>query len=107
MALCAIEMVMLRVTVVMLVDAASIELKTLEESRIHEFLERSVHSRSRHVVGAPFARKLVHQLVGVKVFMMTEYPLDQKSTLFSIPLSAALQILLETLDRGHRNGDAT
>ena len=106
-ALGAVKMVVLRVTIVVLVNAAAVKLKTSQEPRVNKFFQRSVNSGSRYVVEAPLARKLVHQLVGVEMLMVAKDSFDQESPLLGVSLTTALKILLEPFDRRHRNGHAS
>jgi len=103
----AVEMIVLRVAIVVFVNAASIKLETSQKSRVNKFFERPVNSGSRYVVEAPFARKLVHQLVGVEMLMVAKDPFDEKTPLLGVSLASALKVLLEPLDRRHRNGHAS
>lgn len=107
MALGAVKVIVLWVAVVVLIDGATVELKASKEPCINEFFECPVHSRPRYVVGAPFSRELVHQLIGVEMLVMAEDSFDQEASLFGISLSTALQVFLETLDWRHRDRHAS
>ena len=107
MTLGAVKMVVLRVTIVVLVNAAAVQLETSQEPCVNKFFQSPVNSGPRYVVEAPFARKLVHQLVSVEMLMVAKDSFDQKTPLLGVSLASALKVLLETLDWRHRNGHAS
>ena len=107
LALLAMQMIVRWVPVIKLVDRSAIELKAAEQACVDKFLERPVDRRTRDIIGVALAGQLVDQLIGVKVLMLTEYPLHQKTPLVGVPQPSTLQVLLEPLQGTHRNGDRT
>lgn len=68
----AIQMIVLRVTVVMLVDTSSVQFESIQQTSIGKFSQRSVYRRPGNVVGFPLGRKVLHQLIRVKMLMTIE-----------------------------------
>ena len=102
-AFCTVQMVVLRVSVVMLVNAATVQFEPIQQTGIDKLPQRSIDSRSGDIVRGAFGRKLFHELIGVKMLVSIEHLLDQEFSLLRIAEAFALQILFKTLKRGHRN----
>lgn len=96
---------MLGVTVIVLVDASSIEFKTSQQSCVDEFLECPIDSWAADVVVITLARQLIDQLISIKMLVSAEDLFDQKHFLLSLPQATAKQVLFESLDRSLRNLD--
>jgi hypothetical protein len=96
-------MVVWRIAIVVFVDAAAIQLKATQKPGVDKLFERSVDGGPRYVIGRALAGQLFDQLVGVKVLMMAEDLVDQKSTLIRIAQITTLQVLLKSLVRRHRD----
>jgi hypothetical protein len=103
----AVEMVVLRVTIVVLVNAAAVQLETSQEPCVNKFFQSPINSGPRYVVQTPLAWKLVHQLVSVEMLMVAKDSFDQKTPLLGVSLASALKVLFESLDWRHRNGHAS
>jgi hypothetical protein len=52
----AVEMVVRWITIVVFIDATTVELKAAQQTRVHEFFERTVYRWSTDVVGITFTR---------------------------------------------------
>ena len=94
---CAVEMVMLGITIVQLIDGAPIELEALQKSGIDEFTEGSIDRRGTDVIFLAPPRQAVDQLISVEMLVLLENGVNQKLALTSLPESAGLQILLKPL----------
>lgn len=99
----AVQVVVLGVSVVVLINAATIQFKPIQQTGINELSQRSIDCWSGDIVRGTFGRELFHQLIGVKMLVPIEYLLNEEFSLFGIAEALALQILLKTLKRGHRN----
>ncbi len=99
----AVEMIMFRVAIVMLVDTATVQFKSPQESCIDEFVQRAIDGGATDVVMLPFPRKLFDELVGIKVLVATKDLLNQKTALLGFPQSPADQILFKTFAWRLRN----
>lgn len=72
----AIQMIVLRVTVVMLVDTSSVQFESIQQSSIGKFTQRSVYRRPGNIVRFPLGREVLHQLISVKMLVTVEDLLD-------------------------------
>jgi hypothetical protein len=95
----AVQMIMLRIPIIVLIDSAAVELETVQKTRIDEFFERPVNSRLADVILMTLAGKVLNQRVSVKVLVPRENLLDEKSSLLRLAQATALQVLFETLLR--------
>ena len=75
-AFCAIQMIVLRVTVVMLIDTSSVQFEPIQQTSIGKLSQRSVYRRPGNVVGFPLGREVLHQLISVKMLVTVEDLLD-------------------------------
>jgi hypothetical protein len=96
----AVEMVVLRVAVVVLVDGTAAEGHPPKETRFDQFVERAIHGRPAHFVAKLGPREVGDQLVGVEMVVSFKNVVDQRTTLLGDPLAAALEVLREPLLRG-------
>ena len=67
-----VQMIVLRVTVIMLVDTSAVQFESIQQTSIGKFSQRSVYRRPGNVVRFPFGREVLHQLIGVKMLMTIE-----------------------------------
>ena len=74
-------MVVLRVSVIQLVDGSPVKLKTLQQACINKFPKSSVDGRGADVVICATAWQTVNQLVSIKVVVLLEDSLDEKFSL--------------------------
>lgn len=98
-------MIVFGIAVVQLVHASAVQFEPMQQPRIHELLEGSIDRGARNVVRVPPRRKLIDQLVGVKVGVTVEYLLEQEAFLLRIAETPGLQKLLVASQRSHRNSD--
>ena len=99
----AVEVIVLRVAVVVLVDGPAAERHLSQQARFDQLVERAVDGRPTDRAGFRLAGEAGHQLVGVEVVVPLEDMVDQDPPLLRDPLAAALQVLFEPLLR--REGD--
>jgi hypothetical protein len=92
-------MVVLRVSVIQLVDGSPIKLKTLQQACVNEFPKRPIDSRGTDVVLLATAWQTINQLVGIKMVVLLENSLNEKFSLAGLSQPASLQVLLEPLAR--------
>lgn len=101
-ALGAVQVIVRRVAIIVLVDRAAAERHLPQQARFDQFVERSVNSRpTDRVLAEGF--ELVDQLVGIEVRMPGEDMIDQHAALRGGSFAFALQVLFESLLRGHRH----
>lgn len=99
----AIQVVMLGVAVIVLIDRATIKLKRPQQARVNKFLERSIHRRTADIVGFALAWQLIDQGIDIKMLMIAENLLNQKTSLFRVALPSGLKKFVETLLGRQRN----
>jgi hypothetical protein len=58
LAFCAVKMIVLRIPIIVLVDAATIKLKLSQQSRIHELGQSPINGRAADVSKFTFFRQL-------------------------------------------------
>jgi hypothetical protein len=97
-------MIVLGVPVVEVVDRSSIELKTLQQTGLHEFTQRSIHGCRTDVLFLALFRQSQHQFVSIKMLMLFEDNIDQEFPLSRLSLSPGLKIFFEPRHWRHRNG---
>lgn len=97
---CAVQMVVLRVTVIVFVDRASLELEAFQQPGVDKFTQRTIDRRAADIVLGPFARQAVNQFVGIKMVVMAKDLIHQRFPLAGLSKPTRLQILLKTLLRG-------
>ena len=68
----AIQMIVLGVTIVMFVNTSSVQFESIQQPSIGKFSQRTVNRRPGNIVGFPFGREVLHQLIGVKMLMTIE-----------------------------------
>jgi len=107
LALLTMQVIVWWIPVVMLVDRSAVQLKAAKQAGVDKLLKRPVDRRARDIIGVALAGQLVDQLIGVKVLMLTEHPLHQKTPLVGVPQPSTLQVFLEPFQGTHRDGDRT
>ena len=101
----AVEVVVLRIAVVVLVDGSAAERHLSEEAGFDELVERAVNGGAADFVAIFAAAQAIDQLVGIEVVVAGEYVIDEGPALLRDSLAATLQILLESLLGGGRDVD--
>ena len=101
----AVQVVVLRVAVVVLVDGPAAERHLPQQAGFDQLVERAVDGRPADLLALVSAGEAVDQLVGVEVVVPLEDEVDQRPPLLRDPLAAALQVLLEPLLRRERDLD--
>src|SRR5262245_47074598 len=92
-----IQMVVLRIAVVVLVNGPATEGHLPKQARLHEFVEGAIDGRPADSVGLVPAAEAVDQFVGIEMVVPGEDKVHECPPLLGDTLSAALQILLESL----------
>jgi hypothetical protein len=92
----AVQMIVLRITVVMLEDASTIKLKGTKEPRFFQLDECAIDCRAAHIPRLSLSRHLVNQLIRIEMFVTTEDLFQNQATLFGISLPLGLEILFKT-----------
>ena len=98
-ALRAMQMIVLRVAIIVLVDRASAEGHLSQDARFDELRERAIHGRPADLAMLAAFRHLGGQLVGVEVLMALADLFDNQPPLLRDALAARLQELLEPRER--------
>lgn len=99
----AVQVVVLRVAVIVVINGAAVELETVQQPRIDAFTQRPVHGRRADVVRLATARETFDQFLSIKVIVLAEDLFDQELPLCRLPLPSRLEILRETLLGGKRD----
>ena len=113
-------MIVLGIAVIMFVDRAAAQIHLAQQSRFHEFRQRTIDGGPAHASRSVLPGDFGDQLVGVEMFVPAEDMVHQRLPLLSISLAATLQKLLKSLlgcerrldsakgefVRGHAVGDA-
>jgi hypothetical protein len=102
-ALGAMEMVVLRIAVIVLVDGPPVEHKLAEQPSVDKLRKRPIDRRPADVPRLPGLRQLLHQLVGIKVLVVAEDMVHQRQPLRRHAHPAALQELNKPVPRGEGN----
>jgi hypothetical protein len=95
----AIEVIMLRVAVVMLVDGSTAEGHFSEEARLYQLGERTIDGGPADGASFRLAGQAGDELVGVEVIVPLKDVLDENPPLLGDPLATALQVFVEPLLR--------
>src|SRR5947209_7117373 len=98
-ALVAVEMLVLRVAIVVLVVGARAQLELAEQAGVDELRQRAIDRGSADLEVGPF--QLVDELVGVEVAVALENVVDHLALLPGVALRAraAREVLAELVDR--------
>lgn len=81
----AIQVVVLRVAIIMFVDAPTVQLEHLQQARIYKLAQRAIDGRTRNIVWGPFLRQLLNQLIRIEMLVAIEYLFQQVLALFGVP----------------------
>jgi hypothetical protein len=103
--LLAVQMVVLRIAVVVLVYGSAIELEFAEQSGIHELLQRPIDRWPTDSSQGVLGRHLLDQRIRVEMFVMAKHEVDDLPALLGITHRLALQILVKPLLRGQSDFD--
>lgn len=95
----AVEVVVLRVSVIVLVNSSSVELERAKKSGVDKFLESPIDGGTADVVRLAFPGKLIDQCIGIKVIMLAEDVLHQELALLGLPKTSALKIFFKAFFR--------
>jgi hypothetical protein len=93
----AVEVVVLRVAVVPLVDAATLEGHRPQQARLDQLGQRAIDGRAADLPALFFLGQHREHVVCVKVVVVAKDQIDQITPLLRGPLAAALQILVKPL----------
>jgi hypothetical protein len=104
-ALGAVEMVVLRVAVVVLIDRTAVEDELAEETRIDELAQRAIDGGPAHVPGLAARGELLDKLIRVEMLVPRKYVIDKGQTLLGDPHAAALKVLDEPIPRRESDGN--
>ena len=95
------QVVVLRVTVVVLVDLTTIRPRDFaEQTRLFQQLESAVHGRSADTSAGFVARDFCDQIIRIEVFVLSEYLIDDDRPLASQPFPFCQQELTKFFDGG-------
>jgi hypothetical protein len=98
-------MIVLRIAIVMLIDAPPIEHEPPQQTGIHELIQSAINGRATDMSWLARLGKLLHELLGIEMLVPTEDMLNEVLPLLRDPHSAALQELVEPLLRRESNLD--
>ena len=101
----AVQVIVLRIPIVVLVDTAAFEFELAQQTGVDKLGKRSINRRAADMAGLTFGRQSIHQLVGIKMFMVAEDQLQQHLTLLRTSHAAALKIIAEPLLGSQRNSN--
>ncbi len=99
----AVQVVVLGVAVIVVVDGAAVELKTIEQPGVDTFTQGAIDGGGTDVVRFPPPWQPFDQLFGVKMLVLAEHLVDQEFPLAGLPQPARLQVLAEPFLRRKRN----
>ena len=105
-ALLAIEVIMLRIAIVVLVDRPATEDHIFEQPGIDQFGERAVDRRPADTAGRRRLAQMQNQIVGVKVLVPRKHFVDDHPPLLRNPFPPAGQKLFESLHRRRSDLDS-
>ncbi len=88
---------MLRISVVVFVDAATFQFKLSQQSGINELNQSAIDRWSTDVPRFASGRQAIHQLIRIKVFVIAENQIQQHLPLLSAPHPTTLQIVTKPL----------
>ena len=94
---------MLGVAVIVVVDGAAVELKTIEQPGVDTFTQGAIDGRGADVVRFPPPWQSLDQLFGVEMLVLAEHLVDQEFSLAGLPQPARLQVLAEPFLGRERN----
>lgn len=102
----AVEVIVLRVAVVMLVDGPAVEHHLPEEAGLDHLGERAIDRRPAGAASRGRAPQFLEELLRIEVLVPTRYVIDDRLALPRDPLAAGLQEFGEPLPRreGHLHG---
>lgn len=98
-----VHVIVLRIAIIVFVNGATVEHEAAQQAGIDKLVERAIHGRTADVSWFAARWQLFDQGVGVEMLVAAEYVFNQKFALLGHAHAAALQILFETLLRGHRD----
>lgn len=98
----AVQMIVLGVAVIVLVNAPTAQAHRPQQAGIHQFVERTVNSRSADSLPVNLSAA-ENQLVGIEMVVPLENVIDKLQPLLRNPFALALQILHKPVAR--RRGD--
>ena len=101
----AVEMVVLRVAVVVLVNGPAAERHLPQQARFDQLVQRAIDRGPADFLVLVLAGVRVDEFIGIEMVVTLEDEIDQRPPLLRGPLAAALQILLEPLLRRERDLD--
>lgn len=94
---CAVQVIVLRVAVIVVVNGAAIELKAIQQPRVDAFAQCAVDRRGADVVVFAASRQTFDEFFSIEVVVLAEDLSDQKLPLSRLPLSSGLEVFGETL----------
>lgn len=86
----AIQVIVLRISVIKFVDSAAVQLKAFQQPCIDEFAKRAIDRRRTDIILFATARQAINQLVSVKVIMLPEDGVDQELALAGLTQPSGL-----------------
>ena len=95
----AVQMVVPRIAVLVLIDATSAESHLANQPGLRQFTQRSIDRWPADLAFGDEVLQMIHQLVGVEVVVMAENLLDDNPTLLRDSLAARLEKLHEPILR--------
>lgn len=98
-ALLAVQVIVLRIAVVVLVDGTAVERHFAQQARLDEFGEGTIDRGPADAVPVAIFLQLGQERFGIEMVVVTEDMFDDGLTLLRRPLAAALQKLLEPFKR--------
>ncbi len=102
LAFVAMKMVVLRITIIVLIDRASLETHLAKQTGLNHFAQRAIDRWPTDFL-IPTLSELFNKIIRFKMLMPTENLLNQKPTLLRDALPATLEKLHKAIARRRRN----
>ena len=104
-ALLAVQMIVLRVTVIVLVDGPVVEHHLAQQAGIDQLGQGAIDRGAAYALPTHLLAQLLEQLIGVEMLVVAENPFDDDPPLLGDPFATALQEFLEPLERRQADVD--
>jgi hypothetical protein len=90
-------MIVLRITVIVLKDASTVEIHLAKQTGFDKFRQGPIDGGPAHFTAPDFLCQIGHELIGIKMGVLLEYLFQDQAPLSSVSHAAALQVLFKPL----------